>query len=87
MNTFRTTVLACLLAFGFAATGAEPIDINSADAKTIAAAIDGVGEKRAQAIVAYRESNGPFVTIDDVVKDRGVGQKTVDASRAKLQVR
>ena len=39
---------------------AGPVDVNTADAKTLAKELDGVGMAKAEAIVSYREKNGPF---------------------------
>ena len=61
-----------------------PVDINSADAETLAASIDGVGERKARAIVEYREANGPFARVDDLAKVRGIGSRTVDSNRNNL---
>jgi len=72
--------------FSGALPAADPVDINTADATTLAAAIKGVGEKRAQAIVAYREANGPFKSVDDLTMVQGVGEKIVEASKASLTV-
>ena len=80
-----TLLLTSVLGTG-ALHAAEPVNINTADAATIAAAISGVGEKRAQAIVAYREANGPFASVDDLLAVRGVGEKTLEQSRARLTV-
>ncbi|NKC15930.1 MAG: hypothetical protein GKR94_28165 [Gammaproteobacteria bacterium] len=89
MNLFQSTAIACLFAFGLAgaAIAAEPVDINTASAEALAAAIDGVGKKRAEAIIAYREQNGPFVAVDDLTKVPGIGRKTVEGNRDKLKVR
>ena len=62
----------------------DAVDINTADAQTLAEAIQGVGMARAQAIVAYREQNGPFQSVDDLTKVKGIGQKIVDANRGAL---
>jgi len=67
-------------------TWAAPVNINTADAKTIAKMIKGVGEKRAQDIVAYREKNGPFSSVNDLAKIKGIGQKTIDKNRDNLTV-
>ncbi|MGB5438253.1 MAG: ComEA family DNA-binding protein [Gammaproteobacteria bacterium] len=66
---------------------AGPVDINSADAATLASAITGVGESRAAAIVEYRNINGPFRSVDDLGNVKGVGMKTIDKSRNNLMVR
>lgn len=63
---------------------ATPVDINNADAATIAKEILGVGPKIAQEIVTYREQNGPFTSIDDLVKIKGISQKMVDTNRANI---
>ncbi len=73
-----------LLASSFAF--AEPININTADATTIAAGLKGVGPSKAEAIVAYRTEHGKFITVDDLVEVKGIGEKTVDANRANMSV-
>jgi competence protein ComEA len=65
-------------------TFAATVDINTADAATIAKEILGVGPKKAQAIVTYREQNGPFVTVDDLTKIKGISEKIVDSNRANI---
>jgi competence protein ComEA len=65
---------------------AGPVDINSADASTLASAITGVGESKAAAIVAYRDTHGPFASVDELSKVKGVGMKTVNKSRNNLMV-
>jgi competence protein ComEA len=66
---------------------AAPVDINSADADTLAAALTGIGAAKAAAIVAYREANGPFQRLEDLMKIKGVGQKTLEKNRANLVIR
>lgn len=65
---------------------AGPVDINSADASTLASVITGVGESRASAIVEYRNTHGPFISVDDLSNVKGIGMKTVDKSRNNLMV-
>ncbi len=65
---------------------AEPVDINTADAKTIARELKGIGLSRAQAIVDYREKNGPFKSADELAKVKGVGMKVVEQNRANIKV-
>jgi competence protein ComEA len=65
---------------------AGPVDINTADAKTLAAELRGVGDSTASAIVAYRTANGPFKTVDDLKKVKGVGDKILEQNRANLRV-
>ena len=68
------------------ATAADTIDINSATAEELAAVMTGVGLKKAMAIVADRDENGPFATIDDLVRVSGIGSATVDTNRNRLSV-
>jgi competence protein ComEA len=65
---------------------AGPVDINTADADTIAGAINGVGEKKAAGIVQYREANGPFASVDELANVKGIGMRTVDRNRENLTV-
>ena len=60
------------------------IDINSADAAAIAAALDGVGLVKAQEIVAYREMFGAFKTIDELMEVKGIGPGTLDRNRDRI---
>jgi competence protein ComEA len=68
------------------AAWAGPVDINTADAKTLAAELRGVGDSTAAAIVAYRTANGPFKTVDDLRKVKGIGDKILEQNRANLRV-
>ena len=78
-------LLACLLA-SIPAAANDPVDVNTATAEELAAAMTGVGLKKAMAIVAYREENGPFASIDDLMQVRGIGPATVDSNRGRLLV-
>ena len=81
--------LVTAVAFGlsslvFAAEPAEPVDVNTASAETLAEAIHGVGLKRAQAIVLYREQHGAFSSVDQLAQVHGVSAKTVERNRDRL---
>lgn len=60
---------------------ATPVNINTADAKTIGEALSGIGLKKAEAIVKYREEKGAFSAVEDLVKVNGIGDKTVEKIR------
>lgn len=64
---------------------AGPVNVNTADAKTLARELDGVGMAKAEAIVAYRQKNGPFRTAEDLVKVKGLGKKTIEQNRPNLR--
>jgi len=84
----KNIILALVLALGIAnaALAAEPVDVNTATAEQLAEALNGVGESKAQAIVAYREANGPFTHIDELINVRGIGMATVDKNRELLRL-
>ncbi len=77
-----TLLVAILAATPFAF--AEALDINSASASMLADSITGIGDKKAQAIVQYRDSHGPFASVDDLASVKGIGLKTVEKNRDKL---
>lgn len=56
------------------------INVNSATAEQLAA-LPGVGEVTAKAIVDYRQMNGPFKTVDDLMEVKGIGEKKLEAIR------
>ena len=72
--------------FVSAAAWAGPVDINTADASTLAKELNGVGPARAQAIVAYRNEHGPFRSVDDLALVKNMPQKVIDSNRELLRV-
>ena len=70
--------------FCFTSLHAAPVDINSADAQTLAASLNGIGASKAQAIVDYRSSNGKFNSISDLSLVKGIGERTVMRNRDDL---
>jgi len=65
---------------------AGPVDINTADAATIAKELQGIGPRLAQSIVAYREKNGAFRSADELRKIKGIGAKVLEKNRANIKV-
>jgi competence protein ComEA len=74
-------VLLVLTAGGLLAQG--KIDINSADVEELMS-LRGVGEARAQAIVTYRQTNGPFQSLDDLKKVPSIGDKIIQDNRSNI---
>ncbi len=64
----------------------EKIDLNKADAVTMQRELAGVGETKARAIVAYRESNGAFSSVDELLEVNGIGKAILERNREKLVV-
>ncbi|MEY3659205.1 MAG: hypothetical protein RLZZ169_30 [Pseudomonadota bacterium] len=60
------------------------VNINEADAETLADVLVGVGASKARAIVKYREENGPFTTIDQLVDVNGIGESILNTNKEKM---
>ena len=85
MKTLRKTLVLFLFAFAYPLTAlADPVDINTADAATISAELQGVGMSKAQAIVEYRKTHGPFKSFEDLTLVKGIGARTVEINRANI---
>ncbi|HRP94971.1 MAG TPA: helix-hairpin-helix domain-containing protein [Rhodocyclaceae bacterium] len=82
----RTLVLALALLAPFAATAADAVDINTADAATLEQ-VKGIGPAKANAIIEFREANGPFASVDELVRVPGIGEKTLQQLRDQLTAR
>lgn len=63
-----------------------PIDLNLADAGTLQRELNGIGKTKAEAIVAYREANGPFMSVDELLEIKGIGKSLLERNRDKLKV-
>ena len=61
------------------------ININQAD-KTMLMTLSGIGETRAEAIVAYRQKNGGFSTIEELMQVEGIKEKTYEKLKDKITV-
>ncbi len=61
-----------------------PVNINQADAATLAAELNGVGASKAEAIVSYRKKHGAFKTVNDLVKVKGIGHKIISKNRKNI---
>ena len=67
-----------------AAAQAQLVNINTADAATLAAGLRGVGVSRAEDIIRYRETYGPFGAVEELADVKGIGQATLDNNRAVI---
>jgi len=74
-----------ILALGVAAAAwAGPVNVNQADAATIAQELVGIGQAKAEAIVAYRQEHGPFKKVEDLLMVAGIGEATLEKNRANI---
>lgn len=84
-NLLAAIVLSLAVAqFGFAEEAA--IDVNTATAEELAEGLHGVGMAKARAIVEYREENGDFEHVDELVNVRGIGLRTLDRNRDRIEL-
>ena len=92
MHAFIKTPLAVLHALALAvlvagaAHAAETVDINTADAKTIDRVLVNIGPSKAEAIVAHREANGPYKSLEQLAQVKGIGLKTGEKNRDRIQL-
>ena len=62
------------------------IDLNSATVEQLRG-LPNIGEVRAQAIVAFRETRGPFAAVDDLLMVSGIGPETLASLRDLVEAR
>ncbi len=84
-KVFCATLLFLCLIFPLMAS-AEKVNVNSADADTLASVLKGVGAEKARAIVAHREANGPFRSAEDLLQVQGIGRATLEANLDRIVV-
>ncbi|MFP1729290.1 ComEA family DNA-binding protein [Lonsdalea quercina] len=68
------------------ASDEEKVSINSASAEELADILNGVGLKKAQAIVSYREQNGPFSQVDQLQEVPGIGASLIERNHTRLRL-
>ena len=83
-TTLRSLLImaACIPLWAYAG----PVDINTADAETLSAELDGIGLSKAKAIVEYRKKYGPFKNPEDLSLVKGIGERTVELNRENIKV-
>ncbi len=83
MQSSSTTSSAGTEASSSSADNNEKINLNTASAADLQK-LDGIGEKKAEQIIAYREQKGQFKKIEDLMQVSGIGEKTFAALKDKL---
>jgi competence protein ComEA len=63
---------------------ADRVNINTASAEVLQKELAGIGAAKAAAIVAYRDENGAFASVDELIEVKGIGKALVDRNREKL---
>ena len=77
--------LVFFLVFFFAAVAFAKVNINTADQEALAS-LTGIGTTKAEAIITYREANGAFNSVDDLVNVKGIGDKTFEKIKGDITV-
>lgn len=60
------------------------VNINTADATTLAEVLTGIGEVRAQEIVKRRDAHGNFTSIEQLAEVKGVGARVIEKNRERI---
>ncbi len=95
MNRFASRLGAALLALAVltlgtgpllsAAEKSDPIDLNRATVRELIQ-LPGVGEVIAKRIVDFREEHGPFKRVEDLMKVKGIGEKSLEKIRPYIRI-
>ncbi len=85
MRNLITSLAAAMLLLSPLAFAGQ-VDINTADAETISAELNGIGLSKAKAIVEYRKKHGPFRSVEDVTLVKGIGERTLERNRKDIKV-
>ncbi|MCA0892197.1 ComEA family DNA-binding protein [Microbulbifer agarilyticus] len=62
------------------------VSLNTATAEELADALDGVGVTRAELIIQYREENGSFSSVEELLEIKGIGVATLEKNKDRIQL-
>ncbi len=82
----KSTFIALVTLFFSTIALATPVNINTATASEIAEALNGIGMAKAEALIAYRSTNGLFTSAEQIVNVRGIGQATFENNKADILI-
>ena len=85
-NLLGVCSLLLVLTSQWAVAAPDSVNVNAANAETLAAVLDGVGMARAEAIVAYREANGRFADLYDLSNVKGIGDRTIELNEERIRL-
>jgi competence protein ComEA len=81
----KKILLSLIAFFAFSSFAFAAVDLNTATVDELQS-VKGIGEKKAQAIVEYRQANGPFKSVNDLQNVKGFGEKSVKKLKKDLTV-
>ena len=67
------------------ASGSGKVNLNTAGKEELMT-LSGIGESRADAIIAYREANGPFDSVEEIMNIEGIKEKMFEKIRGSIEV-
>lgn len=70
-----------------ASPSTSKLNLNTADTQALTTQLTGIGQSKAKAIIAYRETNGPFTAIDELLEVKGIGKALLEKNRDRLEVK
>lgn len=85
-GTSRRVLSAWLIGLLPATLLGGPVNINTADAETLAMELSGVGPALAAAIVADREANGLFTTPEALTRVKGIGNRVLELNEGNILI-
>ena len=86
LRVLRMATMFVAFVFATSSVADDQVNVNTADAETIAKALNGVGLAKAQAIVEYREANGRFNDARELTRVKGIGESTVRRNEGRIVV-
>ncbi len=84
MNKIFTYVLILLMLINSAQLFAAPVNVNTASLEQLVDNLAGIGVHKAQAIIDYREQNGEFRKLEDLLKVKGIGPSIIEQNEQDL---
>ena len=83
MKMIKSFLFTVLFSFSSLLYAAQ-VNINTADADTLSNELSGIGQSKAEAIVAYREQHGPYKQLQDLANVKGIGLSTIEKNKSKM---
>nr|WP_314579364.1 helix-hairpin-helix domain-containing protein [uncultured Pseudomonas sp.] len=85
-DSTTTSAPAASISVPAAAENVMKVNLNAATAEVLQKELTGIGAAKAAAIVAYREENGAFTSVDELIEVKGIGKALLDRNRDKLAI-